>query len=269
MTRDAKIHVQPERNEKLIGQKPPIQSQKIATPNLANLTQNGIQKLSRDDILALQQTIGNRAVARLMAQRERVGEEVIEGPRIQREGEEEEEIPGPRMKPLREDAVQHRGGTELRSSPDQRGLVLVGANSGLFDLDGEGLYGWDGPIGASDVADVVTNLIPDQSEEDIDEPERIVIYSGTHGIETGNLYNAPDAGSFVGEDQATANSVMADNPGVEIEVVDVNSYTSKDELTSVYGMTNYIRILAWCYSIRSYHLGDAIKSNWWPEPDAV
>jgi len=78
MKHDAKIHVQPERDEKLKGQKPPIQSQKTATPNLANLTQNGIQNLSRDDILALQQTIGNRAVARLMAQRPEPEEELME-----------------------------------------------------------------------------------------------------------------------------------------------------------------------------------------------
>ena len=261
MTHNAKIHAQLEHDEKLKGQKPPIQSQKTATPNLANLTQNGIQNLSRDDILALQQTIGNRAVARLMAQRERVGEEVIEGPRIQREGEEEEEIPGPRMKPLREDAVQQRGGDRGVKMGNTRvaGLNDIGD---AYNVDGEGMYGWDRPMSASDVANVVTNLIPNTSSVDQEETPRIIIFSGTHGTSTGNLVNT-GAGSFVGEDQATANQAMADSPGVQVEVIDVNNY-SKADLLSVYGMTDYIRILAWCYSKRSHALGDAITANWWP-----
>ena len=56
--------------------------------------------------------------------------------------------------------------------------------------------------------------------------------------------------------------------GSDVEVFDVSSF-SKDELTWTFGMTDTIRILAWCFSSQSYRLGDSIKSNWWPEPDHI
>ena len=127
MKHHAKTDVQAEQDEKLKGHKPPIQSQKTATPDLANLSQTGLQGMSRDDILTLQRTIGNRAVARLMAQRGGEAGEVIDDPRIHREGDEDElvypgprsqnkredvlEYPGPRTKQLRENGAQQRGGS--------------------------------------------------------------------------------------------------------------------------------------------------------------
>lgn len=265
-----KIHVQPESTEKQKGHKSPIHSQKTATPNLANLTQTGLQHLSPADVISLSGIIGNRAVARLMAQRQGEEDELdYPGPRSRRQGEGVLEYPGPRMKPLRENGAQQRGGAELSSSPAQRASPSSSATGDIgdaTDLDGEALYGWDRSITDADVARVVNGVIPTMSTEE--EFPRIVIFSGTHGNENGDLINDATSRGFVAEDQATADAVMAANPGVEVEVIDVvTSYGTKADLTSVYGMTDYIRILGWCYSARSYWLGDTIRSNWWPAPD--
>ena len=193
-----KTQVQPESTEKQKGHKPPIQSQKTTTPNLTDLSQTGLQHLSPADILALQRTIGNRAVARLMAQRERGEELEYPGPRSQREGEEEEEdeqtypgprskragedvleYPGPRMKSLRENGVQQRGVTGLSSSPAQRASPASSASGEIgdaIDVDGQAMYGWTRSIDWSDVETVVNGVIPTMSEEGDTEPVRIVIY---------------------------------------------------------------------------------------------
>jgi hypothetical protein len=207
-----------------------------------------------------------------MAQRQGEAEQDFEGPRIQREGEEEGEqvIPGARMKPLRENGAQQRGGSELSSSPAQRASPSSSATGEIgdaTDLDGGGLYGWDRVTYASDMATVVNGVIPTMSSEE--EMPGIVIFSGTHGTDPGgHLLNDAVSRGFVAEDQATANAVNAANPGVQVEVIDVvNTYGTKAELTAIYGMTDYIRILGWCFSKRSYDLGDKLKSNWWPAPD--
>jgi hypothetical protein len=276
MKHDAKVNVRPESTEKQQGHKPPIQSQETVTSNLANLTQTGLQHLSPADLVRLRGTIGNRAVARLMAQRQisypdvsREGEEDedFEGPRIRREGEEDEDIEGPREKLLREDAVQSRGGVDLRSSPGLRGSRVSGLASvgDASNVDGQGMYGWDRPMSATDVANVVNDLVTNQSS--LIQGKTIYIFSGTHGTSTGNLVNTGAAG-FVGEDQATANTVMAANPGTQIEVIDVpNTYTTKAALTPVFTSTAYVRILAWCYSNRSYNNSATLKANFWPAPD--
>lgn len=255
MNHNARIHAQLENAEKQQAHKSPTQSKETATPNLANLNRTGLNRMTPAEVLRLNRMVGNRAVARMMGQRQ--------------EDDEELDYPGPRSKTLREDAVQQRGGAELRSSEAQRATPSSSATGDIgdaVDVDGEAMYGWDRTITASDVAKVVNGVIPTMSSEE--EFPRIVIFSGTHGDENGDLVNDATSRGFVGEDQATADAVMAANPGVEVEVVDVvNSYTTKEQLTSVYGMKDYIRVLGWCYSKRSYGLGDTIRSNWWPAPD--
>ena len=213
----------------------------------------------------MQRYLGNRAVARTMAQREGVDQLEYPGPRIQRVEEEELEYPGPR----RESGVQQRGGSELSSSPTQRASPSSSATN-MFgdatDLDGNAMYGWDRTINASDVATVVNGVIPTMSSEEQMPP--VVIFSGTHGNEQGHLVNDAISRGFVAEDQATANAVNAANPGVQVEVIDVTPF-NKGEFRAIYGMTNFIRILGWCFSGRSYGLGDTIKSNWWPSPDSL
>ena len=300
MERNARIHVQPEHIKKQKEHKSPIHSRQTTTPNLANLTREDLRNLSRDDVVRLGGIIGNRAVSRLMAQRQEEEEEVqaspmqrqaeegeeeevlaspaqrqeedeldYPGPRTQRQEEEEEEIPGPRTKLMRENVTQQRDGTGTRSPSSQRAAPHSSATGNIgdaVDLDGEALYGWDRTISWRDVSNVVNGVIPTMSSEE--GMPRIVIFSGTLGNRRGHLVNNATSRGFVAEDQATANAVMRANPGVEVEVIDVvNSYTTKDQLTRVYGMTDYIRILGWCYSQRSYNLGDAIKSNWWAAPD--
>ena len=184
--------------------------------------------------------------------------------------EEEEVVSGARMKPMRENVVQQRSGSGRIASSNHRASPSSSATGEIgdaVDLDGQGLYGWNRVTYDTDVATVVNGVIPTESSEE--EMPRIVIFSGTHGTDPGgHLLNDEDSREFVGEDQATASAVMAANPGVEIDVIDVvNSYGTKGELTSIYGMTDYIRILGWCFSQRSYGLGSSIKSNWWPEPD--
>jgi hypothetical protein len=74
----------------------------------------------------------------------------------------------------------------------------------------------------------------------------------------------------VGEDQATANSVMAASPGTQIEVIDVPStYAARASATATFSMNEYVRILAWCYSRQSYNNSATLKSNWWPAPDRI
>jgi hypothetical protein len=258
MERDAKIHLQPEHSKKRKGDKPLVQSQKSTTPNPANLTRSELQHMSPADIIRLSGIIGNKAVGRLMAQRQ--------------EEEEEEVVEGARSKPLREDSAQQRAAPGLRSSPAQRASPSSSATGEIgdaVDLDGEGLYGWNRITYASDIATVINGVIPTTSSEE--EMPRIVVFSGTHGTDPGgHLVNDAASRDFVAEDQATANAAMAANPGVEVEVIDVvTSYGTKADLTSVYGMTDYIRVLGWCFSQRSYGLGDSIKSNWWPEPDSL
>jgi hypothetical protein len=184
--------------------------------------------------------------------------------------EEEEVVSGARMKPIRENVVQQRSGSGRSASSNHRASPSSSATGEIgdaVDLDGQGLYGWNRVTYDTDVATVVNGVIPTESSEE--EMPRIVIFTGTHGTDPGgHLLNDEESREFVGEDQATASAVMAANPGVEIDVIDVvNSYGTKGELTSIYGMTDYIRILGWCFSQRSYGLGSSIKSNWWPEPD--
>ena len=95
------------------------------------------------------------------------------------------------------------------------------------------MYGWTRVITWRDVARVVNAVIPTASSDE--EMPRIVLFSGTHGDELGHLVNDAASRGFVTEDQNTADNVMADNEGVQIEVVDVvTSYGTKDELTSIY-----------------------------------
>ena len=70
MKQNPKTKVQPERDKMQKGLKSPDNSQQSATHDLATLSRTDIQDMSREDILALQQTIGNQAVARLLAQRQ-------------------------------------------------------------------------------------------------------------------------------------------------------------------------------------------------------
>lgn len=236
-------------------------------------------------LLHLQRSYGNAYVQHLLrnsnlrtmnfpeVQRQEFPEEEEElqmaASRVQRQ-EDEEVIPGARMKPTRENIARQRGSSERSASSTHRASPSSSATGNIgdaVDLDGQGLYGWNRVTYDTDIATVVNGIIPTQSSEE--EMPRIVIFSGTHGTDPGgHLLNDEDSREFVGEDQATANAVMAANPGVEVEVIDVvNTFGSKGELTSVYGMTDYIRILGWCFSQRSYGLGSSIKSNWWPEPD--
>ena len=286
MKQNAKTQVQTESDEKQQGEKSPEQAQHTSAPDLAALSQTDVRDLSREDILTLQQTYGNRAVARLLEQQGQNGGR-IDGSLIQRQGEEEEEapVPGPRSAPAREDVLDYPGprsaaareagiqpqvSADRSSAPVQRASPsssATGAVGDAIDVDGEAMYGWTRVITWRDVARVVNAVIPTASSDE--EMPRIVIFSGTHGDELGHLVNDAASRGFVTEDQTTADNVMAENEGVQIEVVDVvTSYGTKDELTSIYGYTDYIRILGWCYSARSYWLGDSITSNWWAEPDA-
>lgn len=197
-------------------------------------------------------------------------EEELQMMRDLRRQEDEEIIPGARMKPLRENVEQQRDSSGRSVSSNHRASPSSSATGNIgdaTDLDGQGLYGWNRVTYDTDIATVVNGVIPTQSSEE--EMPRIVIFTGTHGTDPGgHLLNDEESREFVNEDQATANAVMAANPGVEVEVIDVvNTFGSKSELTSIYGMTDYIRILGWCFSQRSYGLGNSIKSNWWPAPD--
>ena len=238
--------------------------------NLEDLTPADVQRMTPAQRLALQRTIGNRAVARLLDPRQvEEEEEEIEGPREQREDPDEMAIPGPR---------EMRGATATAAPPvperesfdSDRGLRVagLGTTSDAFNVDGEGGYGWDRPMSASDVNIVVRYLV---NQGDIYEGNRIVILSGTHGTSTGNLVDTGAAG-FVGEDQATADAVMADPntpEGTQIEVIDVHSYAGREELVNVMEMTDIIRVFAWCYSKRSWGNRASIKSNWWSAPDSL
>jgi hypothetical protein len=291
MKQHANTAVRPELEEKKSGQKSSNQSQQTTVPDLANFSQTDIRNLSREDILSLQQTYGNRVVTRLLEQRLGNDGSYIDNHGSQRQDEPEDEkdekeklIPGKRSSYAREDeltypgprsagargvGVQQRGAAEMRASTAQRASPSSSATGNIgdaIDLDGEAMYGWTRSIDWSDVERVVRGVIPTASSEE--EMPRIVIFSGTHGDEEGHLVNDADSRNFVNEDQTTANDVMNDNPGVQVEVVDVvNRYRTKSDLTSIYGYTDYIRILGWCYSSLSYALGDTITSNWWPAPD--
>jgi hypothetical protein len=228
--------------------------------------------LTRADVARMQATLGNRAVASLMAraapEEEEMPEDVDLGDtRHIREADADADYPGPRQQ--QRNNGQQRDDADDRASEAERAMPSSSATGDIgdaFNLDGQGLYGWDRSIRARDVAKVVNGIIPTQSSEE--EMPRIVIFSGTHGTTDGDLVNNNVSRGFVGEDQATAAATMAANPDVQVEVIDVvNSYRTMPELLAVYGMTDYIRILAWCYSKRSYELGDLICSNWWPEPD--
>ena len=108
MEHEAKSNVQPEREEYQKEQEPQVQSQISASHDLPDISQDGIRNLTREDVVALQQTIGNRAVVRILSQRQD-GEDVVGSP-IHREGEEDEQdYPGPRSSPLREDVLDYPG----------------------------------------------------------------------------------------------------------------------------------------------------------------
>jgi hypothetical protein len=293
MKHDTKVHVRPESSEKQPGHKLPVQSQETAAPSLASLTQSGLQHLSPADFARLSRTYGNRVVERLLAQRgipdpdvrQEEEEEVIPGPRNRQE-EEEETIPGPRnrrqevpeeeevqtttqVKRLREDSTQRRGSDERMSSPGQRGSRVAGLAATIGDasnLDGQGCYGWDRPMSASDVEDVVNDLLTSQSI--FTENQKIVIFSGHHGTETGNLVGpVPE---FYAEDQATAANAMSTYPGSQVEVIDdPSAYPTKAAMSPAFNTTSVIRILAWCFSKRSYGKQATLKANWWPEPDHI
>jgi hypothetical protein len=191
------------------------------------------------------------------------------GPRTQRQEEDEEEVVGPRMRPQRDDAAQRQGGAERSSSPVQRGSRVAGLASTIgdaFNVDGQGCYGWDRPMSASDVEDVVNDLLTTQST--FTENKRIVIFSGHHGAESGNLVGpVPE---FYAEDQATAANAMSTYPGSQIEVIDdPSAYPTKASMSPAFNSTAYIRILAWCFSKRSYNNQATLKANWWPEPDHI
>jgi hypothetical protein len=258
MKHDAKVHVQTETTEKQQGHKPATQSKETATPDLANLTNTDLQHLTPAAVARLSELIGNRAVARLMAQRQEEEEEEIEGPRTQRQEDEEEEVVGPRMKQRREGAASRQGGSRVAG--------LASTIGDAFNVDGQGCYGWDRPMSATDVEDVVNDLLTTQST--FTENKRIVIFSGHHGAASGNLVGPVP--SFYAEDQATATNAMSTYPGSQIEVIDdPSSYPTKAAMSPAFNSTAYIRILAWCYSKRSYNNQATLKANWWPEPDHI
>jgi hypothetical protein len=295
MKQHANTKIRPELEEKQNGQKSPDHSQQTAAPDLATLSRTDIQNLSREDILTLQQTYGNRAVTRLLEQRlgnnggyfdsqESQRPEEEEEPPVSAVDQEEDKVPGPRSTDARDDeltypgprsaaargvGVQQRSVAGMRAPTAQRASPSSSATGNIgdaIDVDGEAMYGWTRTISWVDVARVVRGVIPTASSDE--EMPRIVIFSGTQGDEEGHLVNDATSRGFVNEDQATANDVMNDNPGVQVEVVDVvTQYRTKGDLTSIYGYTDYIRILGWCYSALSYALGDTITSNWWPAPD--
>ena len=245
----------------------------------------------REFMMRLHQTYGNRYVQRLMESMavqakptvsspddiyEKKGDQVAEkavgaisSPQVQRQDEDELDYPGPRMAPLREKVAQERGSSERSFSPAQRASPSSSATGNIgdaIDLDGQALYGWNRAINAADVETVVNGVVPTMTSDE--EMPRIVMFSGTHGNEAGHLVNDAISRGFVDEDQATANAANAADPQVQAEVIDVvNSYPTKADLTANYGRTNYIRILAWCFSKQSYDLGNGIKSNWWAAPD--
>jgi hypothetical protein len=285
MRHNVKLQTQSEETEKQPGHKPLVQSHEPETANLANLTQTGIQHLSPAAVVRLSRKIGNRAMAHLMAQRhisypevQRDAEEV-ESPRIQRDegdddqggnDDQEESVPGPRTKALRGAVVQERGATGLRSSLGQRGTRVSGLAASIGDavnLDGEGCYGWDRAIVAADVSAVVDGVLKNQSSASTTGP-RIVIFSGHHGSEKGNLVGPVP--QFLAEDQATAAAATSNNPGSQIEVIDdPSTYSTKASMLPAFTSTGYIRILAWCFSKRSYNNQATLKANWWPEPDHI
>ena len=174
--------------------KSPTQTHKTAIPNQANFSQP--ERLQPVDTISLNGIIGNRAIARMMAEREEKDEEKVPGPRIQRllspadvislngiignravarlmakrEEEEEEKVPGPRMKALREDAVQRQGEAELRSAPLQRGIKMtIGKVKSLasldpaIHLDSKGMYGWDMLVQKHHIADVLNYLLTNKA----------------------------------------------------------------------------------------------------------
>ena len=275
MKHNLKIHATPEREERKSAHKPPLKSQATATHELPNLNQANIENLSREDILALQQTYGNQAVARLLEQRQGGNGDYLRDSQGQRQDIPEDEefaFPGPRSASARESYTQPQYAANQRALAAQRAAPPASASGNVgdaVDLDGEAMYGWDRAISWRDVARVVEGVLPTQSSE-TEEMPRIVIFSGTHGTEQGDLVNDATSRGFVAEDQATADIVNEGESGIQVEVVDVvNSYRTMDELLAVYNMTDYIRILGWCYSRRSYGLGDLILSNWWPAPDSL
>ena len=215
--------------------------------------------------------VDEKVVRTTSSQVQRQEEEELEypGPRSKYEREDVLDYPGSRTAPLRENMAQERRGSGLSLSTAQRAAPHSSATGGIGDavnLDGEAMYGWDRTITASDVETVVNGVVPTVSSDE--EMPRIVIYSGTHGNEAGHLVNDATSRGFVAEDQATASAASSADPQVQAEVIDVvTGYPAKSDLTANYGRTNYIRILAWCFSKRSYDLSNGIKSNWWQAPD--
>jgi hypothetical protein len=287
MKEEAKSNIQPEREENQPGFESQIQTQEAAFPIPPNPNQTGIQNLTREEIIALQQTVGNRAVTRLLTQhqgddggrvddpqslRQDIPEDeqyAFPGPRSSNAREEIVEYPGPRSMSAREATVKQQGGYQPGSALAYRGVKMGGLKSvGDAHHLGDGLFGWDRAMSASDVRSLLTGLVSNQSSAIEGKP--IYILSGTHGTEDGDLVNT-GAGGFVGEDQATADEITSDPDtpeGTKIEVVDVNIF-SKKEVTTFFGMSEWIRILAWCYSERSYKRSEDLKSNWWPTPDKL
>ena len=217
------------------------------------------------------QDIPEEEEVQMMPNRRRQEEEELEypGPRSRYERGDVLNYPGSRMAPVRVSTTRERSSSELSYSTAQRAAPHSSATANIGDavnLDGEALYGWDRTITGRDVETVVNGVVPTVSSDE--EMPRIIIYSGTHGNTVGHLINDATSRGFVAEDQATASAASAADPQVEAEVIDVvTGYPEKSDLTANYGRTNYIRILAWCYSKRSYELSNRIKSNWWQAPD--
>ena len=247
---------------------PPGEVQRL----LANFNPGGLQRMTPTDMIRLSSLVGNQAVARMLdrsgssqstVQRDDPEEDLLQRRQDRRdEGDEEDLFGGSRIQGQREDTVMEDAGA--RSASADRAPVLDSVSDSI-NVDGQGLFTWNREMYASDVANVLNDITTNQSEVVAQEP--ILIFSGTHGNEAGNLVSTGAAG-FVGEDQATANDVMNNAPESFITVFDVpNDFGTKADLTSIFGMTDYIRILAWCYSNRSYNNSDTLKANFWPEPD--
>jgi hypothetical protein len=191
------------------------------------------------------------------------------GPRSAAVRQDGLDYPGPRSMSSREARVQQQDGYQPGPASTHRGVKMGGLKSvGDAHHLGDSLFGWDRTMSGSDVRDLLTGLVSNQASAIKDKP--IYILSGTHGTEDGDLVNT-GAGGFVGEDEATAAEISSDPDtpeGTKIQVVDVNIF-SKKEVTTFFGMSEWIRILAWCYSERSYKNSEELKSNWWPEPDKL
>jgi hypothetical protein len=129
----AKSHVQPEYDEKRKGRKSPDRFPQTATANLTNSPYAGIERLSPANLVALQQTVGNRTVTNMIALRQREEDELsYPGPRNGRQADNGElTYPGPRLTRQRSDSGTRGGGSEGRSSSELRAAPSSSATGAI------------------------------------------------------------------------------------------------------------------------------------------